>query len=175
MPEVGHRARFAHFDSSSTKGDICVLGDVACRTRSNPHASGMLGHFAAGACRFLGSCVCLLVTRDKLGPKSTTIESSGNGRTGCRTVGSICNGFVGQTRTRILIPLDFGAGQWAGNGRCLAFLRYQRPDMAIPLGWTISAVVVFFDGSRDTSTHVKPPAASNAPPMMSPVETLPNC
>jgi len=93
----------ALFDSSSAKGDICVAGDVACRTRSNPHANGMLGHFAAGAGCIYRALYGVVVARDKHDPASTAIESSGDDqRAGCRIAGSICNGILGQTRTRIL-------------------------------------------------------------------------
>jgi len=48
MPAIGHRAQDAFFESSSAKGAICVAGNVACRTRSNPHAFGVHGYFAGG-------------------------------------------------------------------------------------------------------------------------------
>ncbi len=101
---------FALFDSSSAKGDNCVAGDVAYRTRSNPHAFGVHGFFAAGAGCVYGPLYGVVADRDKHDQPGTAIESSGDGRAGCRTAGSICNGILGQTRTRILIQDRLRAG-----------------------------------------------------------------
>jgi hypothetical protein len=104
MPAVRHRTRIVHFDSSPAKGDLRVIGNVACRTRSNPHAFGVHGYFAAGAGCVFSPLYGVVVARDKHDDAArTSIESSGDGRAGCRTAGSICNGILGQTRTRILI------------------------------------------------------------------------
>lgn len=54
MPAVGRSARDARFDLSFAKGVICVLGNVACRTCSSPHAIGLYGDFAAIFGRFYG-------------------------------------------------------------------------------------------------------------------------
>lgn len=95
---LGKVRAFARFDSSPAKGDNCVIGDAARRTRSNPVALDLYGHLVDGFGHFYGLVRGVVVVRDK-----HAAESSGSGRAGCRTPRSLCDGIVGQTRTRILI------------------------------------------------------------------------
>lgn len=160
MPAVRHRARFALFDSSSAKGAICVVGDVACRTRSNPHAFGVHGHFAAGAGCVYSALHGVVVARDKHDAAGTAIESSDDGRVGCRTAGSICNGILGQTRTRVLIQSQFPAGQraWKRAPAPRFFGLFRRPTQGstntyaepIPCGVGAPTSAVFFESDIES-------------------------